>query len=155
MVLFLHADCRLPAGWFPALETALSDPETAMACFRLRTEPIQGSNASGWRSAWLRILDLRSRTPALPYGDQGYGLRRADFIGIGGFPEIPLMEDVALAERCRRRGRIRRIPLEVSTTARRFQKFPVRSRLMTASFPALYRLGVPPGRLAEWYRHVR
>ena len=57
----------------------------------------------------------------------------------------------ALAEQ----SRIVRLPLEVSTTARRFERHPVRTRLMTAVFPSLFRCGVPASTLARWYREVR
>jgi rSAM/selenodomain-associated transferase 2 len=155
VLVFLHADCRLPAEWRPAIERELRDPRTVLACFRLRTESADGTPDRRWRRLWLRLLDLRSWTPRLPYGDQGFALRREIYERIGGFPDIPLMEDVVLARACRTLGRIRRLPLEMSTTARRFERHPVRTRLMTATFPWLFRLGVPPARLADWYRHVR
>jgi rSAM/selenodomain-associated transferase 2 len=155
VLMFLHADCRLPEGWRPAIERALSDQETSLACFRLRTEPADGHGHGAWHRLWLRLLDLRSWTPRLPYGDQGFGLRRDTSERIGGFPDIPLMEDVVLARACRAVGRIRRVPLEMRTTARRFERHPVKTRLMTATFPWLFRLGVPPARLADWYRQVR
>jgi hypothetical protein len=65
------------------------------------------------------------------------------------------MEDVVLARACRGLGRVRRVPLEVRTSARRFERFPVRARLITATFPWLFRFGVSPAKLADWYRQVR
>ena len=155
VLVFLHSDCTLPVGWRAAVEGALRDSETALACVRLRTEPANGDGNGSWQRLWLRLLDLRSWTLRLPYGDQGFALRRETYDRIGRFPDIPLMEDVVLARACRDVGRIRRLPLEMSTTARRFERHPVRTRLMTATFPWLFRLGVPPARLAHWYRHVR
>jgi rSAM/selenodomain-associated transferase 2 len=155
VLLFLHADCRLPAGWRAVIERELGDSRTVLACFRLRTESANGFPDSALRRLWLRLLDLRSWTPRLPYGDQGFALRRDTYERIGGFPEIPLMEDVVLARACRALGRIRRVPLEMRTSARRFERFPVRTRLMTATFPWLFRIGVPPAKLADWYRNVR
>ncbi len=154
LLLFVHADCRLPDGWREAVRGALGDPDTALVCFRLHTEPADPDDGPLVRW-WLRLLDLRSHGAVLPYGDQGFGLRREDFERLGGFPEIPLMEDLELARRCRRRGRIVRLGLAMRTTGRRFQRRPVTTRLMTATFPTLYRLGVPPERLARWYGHVR
>lgn len=154
LLLFLHADCRLPAGWQPAVEAALAEPGVGLACFRLHTEPCSPTAGSG-RRHWLRLLDLRSRLPLLPYGDQGYAVRRDVYDAVGGFPEIPLMEDLAFARACRRRGTILRLPLEIRTTARRFEDRPVRTRLMTAAFPTLFRLGVPPETLARWYGTTR
>jgi len=154
LLLFVHADCRLPAGWQEALRDALGDPGTALVCFRLHTEP---ADPSGGRLVrwWLRLLDLRSQGAVLPYGDQGFALRREVFERLGGFPDIPLMEDLELARRCRRLGRIVRLELAMRTTGRRFQRRPVTTRLMTATFPTLYRLGVSPERLSRWYGHVR
>jgi len=153
-LLFLHADCRLPEGWLPAVVEALEDPRTALACFRLATEPTE-AGASRLQRAWLRLLDLRSLAPALPYGDQGFAVRRAVYEEVGGFSAIPLMEDLVMARACRRLGRIVRIPLVVRTGARRFEHHPLRSRAMTATFPLLFRTGVPAERLARWYGVAR
>jgi len=154
-LLFLHADCRLPKDWNDAVATALADPATALACFRLRTEPASGSQPSAARRMWLRTLDLRSRGLRLPYGDQGFAVRRHVFESLGGFPDIPLMEDLEFARSCRRVGTIRRLPLEIRTTARRTDAFPVRARVMMLVFPVLFRLGVPPATLARWYGIAR
>jgi len=154
-LLFLHADCRLPNGWLPALQTALDDTATALACFRLHTEPSGGRRRSPLYRRWLRVFDLRSFGLGLPYGDQGFALRREVFDRVGGFQEIPLMEDVALARRCRRLGTIRRLPLEVRTTARRAEGHPVRTGLALATFPTLFRLGVSSRTLSRWYGEVR
>ena len=154
-LLFLHADCRLPDGWLDAVTTALAEPENALACFRLRTEAAPGTRSSAIRRMWLRSLDLRSRGLRLPYGDQAFAVRRETFDRAGGFPEIPLMEDLAFARSCRRLGRICRLPLEIGTTARRTKAFPVRARVMMVVFPALFRLGVPPETLARWYGNAR
>ena len=153
ILVFLHADCRLPAGWVEAVESGLLDPGTSLLHFTLHTEPTR--TAGRWRRRWIRLLDLRSLGFGLPYGDQGFCVRSADFGELGGFPEIPLMEDLAFARACSRRGAIRRLPLEIRTTARRFERRPFRARLMTAVFPWLFRLGVSPSRLASWYGEVR
>jgi len=153
-LLFLHADCRLPRGWLPAVVEALEDLETALACFRLVTEPTD-AGASRLGRAWLRLLDLRSLGLAMPYGDQGFAMRREVYDETGGFPAIPLMEDLVMARACRRLGRIRRIPLAVRTGSRRFDRHGLRSRAMTATFPLLFRAGVPAERLARWYGVAR
>lgn len=153
-LLFLHADCRLPAGWAEAAASALEKPGTALVCFRLHTEPSQPESGILAR-AWLRLLDLRSFGVGLPYGDQAFAVRREVFEEVGGFPPIPLMEDVVFARNCRRRGRIRRLKPEVRTTGRRFESRPLRARICTATFPLLFRLGVSPETLARWYRDIR
>lgn len=154
-LLFLHADCELPDGWLAEVMNALDDEETVLTVFRLRTSPADGSRAGAWGRFWLSAFDLRSRGMWLPYGDQGFALRRAVFDAIGGFPDIPLMEDFALARSCRRRGRIQRLPLCIRTSARRFEGREITSRLILATFPTLFKLGVPPETLARWYGVVR
>jgi len=155
VLLFLHADCRLPADWRQAVHDALADPGVALACFRLHTGPTDRAATGRVRRLWLRLLDLRSYVGALPYGDQGMAVRRSTYDEIGGFRPIPLMEDVQFARDARAAGRVEVLPLEVRTTARRVERHPVRNRLMTATFPWLFRAGVSPERLASWYRHVR
>jgi len=153
LLLFLHADCRLPAGWRGAVERALEDQRNVLAVFRHVTVPKHG--AGPLRRAWLGLLDLRSRGLALPYGDQGFAIRRTVFDGLGGFPDIPLMEDLDFARTCRREGRIHHIADAIQTSARRFESAPVKTRVMLAAFPWLYRAGVDPHRLARWYGVVR
>ena len=153
--LFVHADCILPIGWFEAVMGALDDEDCVLATFRLCTKPADGGSPGPWSRFWLSLFDLRSRGLGIPYGDQGYALRREVFFSLGGFPDIPLMEDFAFARLCRGRGRIRRLPLSIRTTARRFERNPVKSRLILATFPTLFRLGVPPATLARWYGFVR
>jgi rSAM/selenodomain-associated transferase 2 len=154
-LLFLHADCRLPEGWLPALRRALDDEDISLACFRLRTLPSGRSEPSPLRRWWFRVFDLRSRGFRLPYGDQGFAVRRTVFDAAGRFPEIPLMEDVAFARACRRLGRVRRLPLEIRTSARRVEHRPFKTTLLLATYPTLFRLGVDPQTLARWYGNIR
>ena len=88
----------------------------------------------------------------LVYGDQGLVVSRAAFDAVGGYPSWPIMEDVGILERLRKVSRIRRLPACVVTSPRRYE---AEGRwfgwLRNASLIALYRLGVPPARLARWY----
>jgi rSAM/selenodomain-associated transferase 2 len=154
-LLFLHADCRLPMGWMPALSRVLDDEDVSLACFRLRTLSSVESTPSTLHRLWLRVFDLRSRGLGLPYGDQGFAVRREVFERAGRFPEIPLMEDVVFARSCRRLGRVKRLPQEIQTTARRVERTPFKTTLFLATFPTLFRLGVDPQTLARWYGNVR
>ena len=153
--VFVHADCRLPAGWAAAVRAALADPGVALGCFRLHTEPPPQGRGGAPARWWWRLLDLRGRGFGRPYGDQGLFVRREVFAAVGGFPAIPLMEDVEFVGRCLRHGRLARLPLAVRTTARRFARRPLRARVCTATFPLLFRLGVSPHCLARWYGDVR
>jgi rSAM/selenodomain-associated transferase 2 len=154
-LFFLHADCLVPDGWLPALLDALDDDGVSLACFRLHTHSAISRTPSTTYRLFLRIFDLRSRGWWLPYGDQGYGVRRGVFDALGGFPDVPLMEDVAFASACRRLGRVHHVPLEICTTARRFERRPLQTAFMFVTFPTLFRLGFDPELLARWYGAVR
>jgi len=73
--LFLHADCRLPAGWWPAMRAVLGNPDVALGCFRLHTEPPPGCRRGALAHAWWRLLDLRG--PGLRVAVRGPGAVRA------------------------------------------------------------------------------
>jgi rSAM/selenodomain-associated transferase 2 len=154
-LLFLHADCLLPGDWRAALYAALDGVEISLVCYRLRTLSSATSPSSPMYRLFLRLFDLRSLGLGIPYGDQGFGVRRETFDTVGGFQEIPLMEDLVFARMCRRLGRIHRLPLEIRTTARRFERRPLRTAAMFVIFPTLFRLGVDPRVLARWYGAVR
>ena len=153
--LFVHADCRLPEGWYDVVCDALDDPAVAIGCFRLHTEPQPGGRSSILARLWWRVQDHRSRGFGLPYGDQALFVRHDVFMSVGGVPRISLMEDVEFVRRCMSLGRLARLPLEVRTTARRFAQMPLRAFLCMTFFPTLYRLGVSPDLLAGWYRNAR
>ena len=99
--LFLHADCVLSPGAGDAIRKALDDSRVVGGSFRLRVEPT---------TLGLRLVsfgsNLRARYLGLPYGDQALFVRRSEFERIGGFLDIPIMEDVDLAKRLRRNGRL-------------------------------------------------
>jgi hypothetical protein len=97
------------------------------------------------------LADLRSRVTGLPYGDQALFVRRRAFVAAGGFPAQPLFEDLELAKRLRRLGRIVVVPAVVRVSGRRFLQRPLRSLIAMHTFPMLYRLGVSPARLERLY----
>ncbi len=143
---FLHADARAPAGAAEALRAALV-AGAVWGAFRLRHA------AEGWA---VRLADRRSRRTSLPYGDQGVFCTRAAYDAVGGMPKQALMEDLEFARQLRQRhGPPALLPLELAVSARRFAARPVRTALCWWTFPALYRLGIPPARLARWYRAER
>jgi rSAM/selenodomain-associated transferase 2 len=152
VLLFLHADAVLPPDAALLVGRALDDPGVVAGAFRLHTVAESGAR---WLGPLLRLADLRSRVTRLPYGDQAVFVRRAVFERVGGFPDQPLMEDVELARRLRRVGRISTVPGVVRVSGRRFLKHPVRAVLAMRAFPLLYRLGVSPARLARLYGDPR
>ena len=152
VLLFLHADAALPPDAALLVGRALGEPGVVAGAFRLHTVAESGPR---WLGPLLRLADLRSRVTRLPYGDQAMFVRRDAFERVGGFPDQPLMEDVELARRLWRVGRIRTVPGVVRVSGRRFVANPVRAVLAMRVFPLLYRLGVSPARLARLYGDPR
>lgn len=151
-LLFLHADVRLPAAVRGTVDAILAQPDTVAGAFRTWTVDDTGQGRLG---PLLHLADVRSRYSRLPYGDQALFLRRATFEQVGGFPEQPLMEDLELAMRLRRLGRIRVARQRVEVSGRRFIERPVFYTALVNIYPLLYRLGVSPRTLARLYRAVR
>jgi rSAM/selenodomain-associated transferase 2 len=152
VLLFLHADVSLPAdaaGW---VERGLADPSAVAGAFRIWTVVDAGRT---WLGPLIHLADIRSRYTSLPYGDQAVFVRRAAFEAAGGFPDEPLMEDLELARRLRRLGRIVTVPASVTVSGRRFVARPLWFTFLINVFPLLYRLGVPPRVLAHFYRDQR
>ena len=151
VLLFLHADVRLPFDVAARVEAALVDSRTVGGAFRTWTV----ADHPTWLGPLLHLADLRSRYTGLPYGDQAPFVRRAAFEAVHGFPEQPLMEDLELSIRLRRHGRLARVPARVTVSGRRFIARPLFFMVMMNVFPALYRLGAPPEALARLYAQVR
>jgi uncharacterized protein len=152
VLLFLHADTRLPVPFLDWIALALRDPGTVMGAFRTTT--IDDVGHATW-SPLLRLADLRSRTTRRPYGDQALFLRSDAFWRAGGYPDQPLMEDLELSHRVAALGRIRTVRASVRVSGRRFLARPAYYTLAVNLFPLLYRLGVPAGWLARAYGNVR
>jgi hypothetical protein len=145
---FLHADSRLPDGAAEQITRAFEDPAVFMTAFSLRID------ASDWRARVIeRTVTARSRLLRLPYGDQALAFRAADFASLGGFSDMPLMEDYAMSKLAAKRGKIRLLPDSVTTSDRRWkQKGYLRTTLLNQAIVLGYKLGVAPERLAKWYR---
>ena len=114
VLLFLHADALLPAGAADAIEQALRDPRVAYGRFDVTFDdprPVFRMIAG--------LMNVRSRLTGICTGDQGIFVRRTAFERLGGYPEIPLMEDVELTRRLKRLGRLASLALRVTTSARR------------------------------------
>ncbi|MDX8411762.1 MAG: TIGR04283 family arsenosugar biosynthesis glycosyltransferase [Mariprofundaceae bacterium] len=117
ILLFLHADTRLPAGGLNAVRAAMSDASLAGGRFDVRL--------SGHRSIFRLIelmINLRSRLTKISTGDQVMFVRRNVFEKLGGFPEQPLMEDVEFSRRLKRIGGIACLRQRVCTSSRRWEE---------------------------------
>ena len=145
-LLFLHADSRVPDGWLDALEKAAA-AGTVGGWFRFALDD------PSWQARLIeRGVALRIKLFRLPYGDQGLFVRRQTFAAIGGYRDMPLMEDVDFVRRLTRAGEVAEIPLPIATSARRWKRdgwFRRSARNLTLL--GLYFCGVSPERLAKWY----
>lgn len=151
ILLFLHADTRLPIGFDDMIRTALQQSGTVAGAFRLRID------ASLLSLRWVEWgVNVRSHFWQMPYGDQAFFLTREVFQEIGGFPELPIMEDFELIRRLKRIGRIVIIPTPVITSARRWlQKGVFKTTLLNQIVIIAYLLGVSPERIHRWYQREK
>ena len=153
ILIFLHADTRLPANALSSIRTVLENNQYVGGAFDL-----------GIRSDRLvfkviaAVASYRSRLTRIPYGDQAHFLRKDYFAAIGGYREVPFMEDVELMHRIKKRGdKICILTDKVCTAPRRWEEegivyCTVRNWILAV----LYFLGVSPYTLQQYYRgHVR
>ena len=144
VLLFLHADTRVPAGALARLEGLLRRNDSIQAgAFRHSFAP------ADWR---LRLVsfgnNLRCRLSRVYFGDQGIFVRRTAFDRAGGFPEVPILEDVILCERLRRFTRGVLLDETVTTDSRRFLQHGVwRTTLRGVLILCRHRFGFSPGGL--------
>lgn len=150
ILLFLHADTTLPESAGALICDALSlEPSRVWGRFDVH---IDGSAALLRVVAW--AMSARSRLTGIATGDQAIFCRRDDFAKVGGFPDIPIMEDIAFSREMRRRARPLCLKARVITSGRRWEKHGVvRTILLMWGMRLAYALGVPPGTLARWYRY--
>ena len=146
-LLFLHADTRLPDGAARAIERTLAEPGVVGGRFDVRFD----NERPLFRViAW--FMNTRSRASGICTGDQAIFVRRADFEAAGGYPDIPLMEDIELSRRLKRRGRLRALRLCVTTSARKWEREgPLRTIGLMWALRFLHFCGVAPTRLHRWY----
>jgi rSAM/selenodomain-associated transferase 2 len=152
VLLFLHADVRLPPDAPTHVMRTLDEPGVVAGAFRTWTLPEPGRRPLG---PLLHLADLRSRYSSLPYGDQALFLRRAVLQQVGGVPELPLLEDLTLSRRLAQLGTIRTCQARVKVSGRRFQARPFFYAAYMTVTPALARVGVPIPTLARLYGNVR
>ena len=147
VLLFLHADTRLPSTALADIGAALSDPRVVGGRFDVELDD------DGWLLRVVgRMISLRSRISRVGTGDQAIFVRREIFDKLGGFPDIPLMEDIAFSRALKRRGRVACLSSRVVTSARRWRTEGVgRTIVKMWALKTLYLLGVSPFRLKRFY----
>ncbi|NCD24007.1 MAG: glycosyltransferase [Deltaproteobacteria bacterium] len=150
--LFLHADTRLPPRALDLIQRALRDPRISGGAFGLRY------NSSRPGSSLIACLaNIRTAWTRVPYGDQAIFMRAKVFRSLGGFADIPIMEDLELMTRLRRSGHgIQILPSSVLTSPRRHDlEGLARCTARNLALRLLYHLGLSPHRLASIYRPHR
>ncbi|MGV3572877.1 MAG: TIGR04283 family arsenosugar biosynthesis glycosyltransferase [Ramlibacter sp.] len=150
ILLFLHADTRLPADADRRVSAAV-DAGAAWGRFDVRIDSaLPLLRLVGW------LMNLRSRLTGIATGDQAIFVRRDVFEQAGGFADIPLMEDIALSARLRRIGAPACLRPPVVTSARRWEKHgTLRTILLMWKLRALYFFGAQPQGLADLYGYPR
>ena len=149
-LLFLHADTILPPNYVSRVRRLLASPDVVAGAFRLGIEGRRRilrwiETGANWRSRWLQ----------LPYGDQALFLRSRLFFEMGGYADLPIMEDYDLVRRLTRRGRVMLAPEAVVTSARRWNRLGVlRTTLLNQVMVTGHLLGVSPRTMARLYRRT-
>lgn len=150
--LFLHADCVLPDEGFNIIRETLADGNIAAGAFFL------GIAHPG---RYFRVIEfasnIRCRITALLYGDQGIFLKKETFDRVGGYADIPLMEDIEISKRLRKLGRIVFVKPPIKTSPRRWlDEGAVYTTLRdwTIAFSYTF-LKISPGKLIKYYSDIR
>lgn len=148
ILLFLHADTLLPNRFDRKVRRVLCQPNTIAGAFTLQ---IDGSLRG------LRLVEkgvnLRSHLLSLPYGDQAIFVKAETFKVLGGYTQLPIMEDFEFVLRLRKNGKIAIVPTPVITSSRRWQKLGVwQTTIVNQLAIAAYFLKIPPKCIAQWYR---
>ena len=151
VLLFLHADTLLPENWEEKLLSAMSDEGVVGGAFTLSID-----SARLFHKIIAAAANIRSRVTGIHYGDQGIFVKRSVFEKIGGFKDIPIMEDVDLMRRLKKVGTVVMLKDKVATSARRWDKEgAVHATIRNWLLITLYYMGVAPERLYKLYKMIR
>jgi rSAM/selenodomain-associated transferase 2 len=146
---FVHVDAEVPWGSLDEIERIIEDPKVVGGYFRIRLPRNPVYRLTDSFAHYAGIL-LRMRC-----GDHGIFCRRATFLEIGGFPEVPLMEDVEFSRLLRRRGRVICSQKRILASPRRYETVgPLRLTLAYGLIATLYIFGVPLSKLASIYKRM-
>jgi rSAM/selenodomain-associated transferase 2 len=147
VLLFLHADSALPDGAAAAIARALASPAVVGGRFDVRF-----SNPRWPFRMIAAFMNRRSRWTRICTGDQGIFVRRAAFETLGGYADIPLMEDIDLTRRLKRLGHVACLDLRITTSSRKWEHDGIaRTILLMWTLRLLYFCGVDPALLHRWY----
>jgi rSAM/selenodomain-associated transferase 2 len=147
---FLHADCEVPDGCLDEIKCALRDPLTVGGFFRIRIP--HGGVVYRLTDSFAHYAGLLLR---IRFGDHGFFCGRTTFDKIGGYPDVPLMEDAEFFRKLRRLGRVAVLPPRLVVSPRRYEAIgPVRLSLTYGLIAMLYAARVPLPLLAAIYRRT-
>lgn len=151
VLVFLHADSRLPDSAFADIAAALEEPQCVGGRFDVELD------GAHWILGIVgRLISQRSRATKVGTGDQAIFVRREVFERMGGYPDIPLMEDIAFCRAQKRLGSIACLRSRVITSARRWEKDGLwRTIFRMWALKLLYLGGVSPSRLKRFYADTR
>ncbi|MEJ2656105.1 MAG: TIGR04283 family arsenosugar biosynthesis glycosyltransferase [Desulfobacterales bacterium] len=148
ILLFLHADTRLPQDFDESVFYALKEPGVVAGAFKLCID----SPDPSFRFIE-RIANLRSRFLKTPYGDQAIFMFSRVFRQMGGFPDMPIMEDFELIRRLREKGDVVTLPQPVVTSSRRWLNHGIlKTTLINQLIVLSYFMGVSPETIVRLYR---
>lgn len=145
VLLFLHADTRLPDDALDQIRVALAEPRAVAGCFRLRFD-----RGGFWLWMWTRPVWMRWHRWA--FGDRALFARRRAFDTAGGFPDQPVFEDLDFVRAIRPHGRFVFLDAAVVTSARRYERVgALRQQLRNWALWGAWLLGASPHRMARFY----
>ena len=151
-LLFLHVDTCLPANADALINAALQNKRTVWGRFDV-TLGSGDSNAHSMLKIIAALMNFRSRITGIATGDQCIFVRKSAFDAVGGFPQIPLMEDIALSTALKKISSPACLHERVITSSRRWQKYGLwRTMVLMWWLRFAYWVGVSPTRLATWYQ---
>ena len=162
ILMFLHGDTLVPIGFDRWVEECINLSKSPLLKEGTVEQSIAGafnlkinSDRSGLR--WVEWgVKVRSKFFNLPYGDQALFLKASTFHKLGGFPELPIMEDFVFVRSLLKHGKITIVPAAVTTSARRWEQQGIFKTTIINQIMILgYYLGISPDRLKQWYRSTR
>ncbi len=151
ILLFLHADTQLPGEAKTMIDTTLADQRMVGGRFDVRFD-----SPSMWGTVISKMMNWRSSLSGLATGDQALFVRRPIFEQMGGFADMPLMEDIDFSRRLKRKGATAALTATVTISFRRWERHgPLRTIFLMWALRFLYWIGISPSHLVEWYKAVR
>ncbi len=151
ILLFLHADTQLPLNSRTDIERVMENHQCVGGRF-----DVQFEHDRGWAWVISRLMNLRSRWSGIATGDQAIFVRRKIFEHMGGYADIPLMEDLEFTKRLKHLGEVASLRTKATTSFRRWeQRGALQTILHMWTLRFLYWLGLSPHTLRQFYATIR